>query len=166
MLKILLAIFVSLILAPLRAASRWVRYCTTPPSQDKHFSREVVLVTGGAQGIGRLIATNFALTGATIVLWDIQEQRLGETLGEMRTAGHEVHGYRVDVSDLDQLLTGYEWVKQEVGQVTVLVNNAGIVSANDIFEISLEQFEMVTRVNLISMVSCIRVHTYALFLTR
>ena len=121
-----------------------------------------MLVTGAAQGIGRLIAENFALTGATVVLWDINEQQLLESIVEMRTAGYKVQGYPVDVSDLDQLLTGYERVKQEVGHVTVLVNNAGIVGAKSIFDISLEQFEMVTRVNLISMVSCIRVHTFSI----
>ena len=155
MFRIVILIFISCMLAPLRAVSRWVRYVRTPPSRDKHFSREVVLVTGGAQGIGRLIANNFALTGATLVLWDIKEQQLGETLVEMRTAGHRVHGYTVDVSNLDQLLTGYERVKQEVGHVTVLVNNAGIVCGKNILDISIEQFEMVMRVNLISMVSCV-----------
>lgn len=153
MLRFIFLMLATLGLAPLRSLFRWLRYCKTPPALDKHFSKDIVLVTGGAQGIGRLIAQNFAQTTATIVLWDIKQEQLDKTVEEMRESGHTVHGYCVDVSDLDQLLTGYERVKEEVGHVTVLVNNAGIVTAKSIFDISLEEFEMVMRVNLLAMVS-------------
>ncbi|KAI6651462.1 Epidermal retinol dehydrogenase 2 [Oopsacas minuta] len=152
MLKLFLLAILALIIAPLKAIYRWTTYCRKPPLHDKHFSKEIVLVTGGAQGIGRLIADNFALTTATVIIWDINEQQLDKTVAEMRGNGHTAYGYHVDVSDLDQLLTSYERVVEEVGQVTVLVNNAGIVSGKSIFDISLEQFELVIRVNLHAMI--------------
>ena len=161
--KFLIALIFSCVLAPIHALYRWITYCRTPPSKDAHFSHELVLVTGGAQGIGRLIAENFARTSATVIIWDVNEQQLHKTVAEMKGAGMKVHGYVVDVSDLDQLLTGYQRVQEEVGEVTVLVNNAGIVTGKSFLDISLEEFELVTSVNLTSQV--LLTNTFYLYCT-
>lgn len=154
--QLIAAILIAFIYGPFRAIYRWARYCKTLPGDDRHFEADIVLVTGAAHGIGRLIAENFARTGATVVLWDIHDEGLKQAIDEMRENGHEVEGYVVDVSSRDQILDTYEKVKRDKGQVTVLVNNAGVVIGKPFLEMSIEEFEYANKVNLLSAVNIIK----------
>merc|ERR1712180_510799 len=73
----------------------------------KDVSGQIVLITGGGSGIGRLMCQRFARLGATIVTWDINKTGNEETV---------------------------EMTKKEVGPVTILINNAGIVSGSPILD--------------------------------
>jgi len=58
-----------------------------------------VLITGGASGIGRLLALRFAGKGSKVVLWDINQSALTQTLHEIVDLGGDAEGYVVDVTD-------------------------------------------------------------------
>ncbi|NWI87518.1 RDHE2 dehydrogenase, partial [Pitta sordida] len=99
------------------------------PRWKKDVSGEIVLITGAASGIGRLLSLKFASLGATVVLWDINEEGLKETARLARKNGAaRVHYYICDCSKRQDIYRVADQVKKEVGDVTILVNNAGIVT--------------------------------------
>lgn len=69
------------------------------PVRKKNVSGEIVLVTGAGSGIGRLLAIKFASLGATVVIWDINEEGLNGTVRVARENGAgRVHSYVCDCS--------------------------------------------------------------------
>jgi all-trans-retinol dehydrogenase (NAD+) len=93
-----------------------------------------VLVTGAAMGLGKLFATTAVNEeAASVVLWDINEGALKDTAAELEAAGGTVHTYVVDVSSGESIAKAAELVRNEVGTIHVLVNNAGIVRGNGYF---------------------------------
>ncbi|MGN6605654.1 MAG: SDR family NAD(P)-dependent oxidoreductase [Jatrophihabitans sp.] len=98
----------------------------------KTVAGKTVLVTGGAQGLGKLFATRAVQEGATaVVLWDINEATLKETATELEALGStRVVSHVVDVSDAQTVADAAAQVRDEVGTVHVLLNNAGIVRGN------------------------------------
>nr|XP_033790073.1 epidermal retinol dehydrogenase 2 [Geotrypetes seraphini]XP_033790074.1 epidermal retinol dehydrogenase 2 [Geotrypetes seraphini]XP_033790075.1 epidermal retinol dehydrogenase 2 [Geotrypetes seraphini]XP_033790076.1 epidermal retinol dehydrogenase 2 [Geotrypetes seraphini] len=99
------------------------------PIRKKNVAGEIVLITGAGSGIGRLLALEFASRGATLVLWDVNREgneetcRLAKELGSAR-----VHTYICDCSKRQDIYKVADQVKREVGDVNILINNAGIVT--------------------------------------
>ena len=98
------------------------------------FNDKRVLITGGASGIGRLMGAMALDRGASIlVIWDINQQSIDDTIAEL-TAKGKVVGYRVDVSDEQSVIDAAKAVKEQVGQIDILINCAGIITSNRTFE--------------------------------
>ncbi|XP_022109593.1 epidermal retinol dehydrogenase 2-like isoform X2 [Acanthaster planci] len=95
---------------------------------------EIVLVTGAGSGIGRLLAQGFGQLGATIVLWDVNQAGNEETADQIRENGGKAYEYTVDVSNSEKVYEAALKVKQDVGDVTILVNNAGIVTGKSFLD--------------------------------
>ena len=89
-------------------------------------SADVCLVTGAGQGLGRQLALQLAECGATLVLWDIDGEKVRAVAGEIREGGREAYPYVVDCSKKEDVYRVAAQVRDEVGDVAVLVNNAGI----------------------------------------
>ncbi|NXL97392.1 RDHE2 dehydrogenase, partial [Tyrannus savana] len=99
------------------------------PRPKKNVSGEIVLITGAASGVGRCLSLKFARLGATLVLWDINQEGLKETVRLARENGAaRVHCYICDCSKRQEVYSVADQVKKEVGDVNILVNNAGIVT--------------------------------------
>ena len=93
-----------------------------------------VLVTGAAMGMGRLFAERaIAEKASAVVLWDVDESALNETLAELDDGPCAVSGYIVDVSDADAVADTAAAVLEDLGRIDVLVNNAGVVRGNHYF---------------------------------
>jgi all-trans-retinol dehydrogenase (NAD+) len=100
----------------------------------KSVAGKTVLVTGAAMGLGKLFATKAVEEGAAhVVLWDINESALKDTAAELEVEGGTVHTYVVDVSSSAAVTKAANLVRREVGDVQILVNNAGIVRGNGYF---------------------------------
>ena len=97
----------------------------------KNISGKIVLITGGAMGIGRELAFRFSNDKARLVLIDIVREELEKTAGELRKAGGDIHTYICDVSNRDNIYAMAEKVKKEVGRVDILVNNAGVLFSGE-----------------------------------
>ncbi|NXO03274.1 RDHE2 dehydrogenase, partial [Rhinopomastus cyanomelas] len=98
------------------------------PKRKKNVSGDIVLITGAGSGIGRLLSLKFARLGATVVLWDINQEGLKETSRLVReNGGSRVHYYICDCSKRQDIYRVADQVKKEVGDVSILINNAGIV---------------------------------------
>merc|ERR1712130_836019 len=100
----------------------------------KDISGQVVLVTGGGSGIGRLMCQRFARLGAIVVTWDINTAGNNETVEMVKKEGHRAFAFTVDMSNKEAIYSAAKETKEEVGPVTILVNNAGIVSGNTVLD--------------------------------
>ncbi len=109
---------------------------------------KVVLVTGGAHGIGFAIACGMAGCGATVAFNCSSEGSRQKGLQAYRDAGIEAHGYVADVTDEVAVQAMVARIKEEVGPVDILVNNAGIIKRIPMLETSAEDFRRVVDVDL------------------
>ncbi len=92
------------------------------------FQNKIVLITGGASGIGKLMGNAAIQKGIKhLVIWDNNKKMLDDTVAEFSTIFPTVHGYLVDVSDKEQIQSVAQSVKNDVGAIDILINNAGIV---------------------------------------
>ncbi len=87
-------------------------------------------VTGAASGIGRAIAKGYAAEGAQVVLLDINEKAAEDAAREIRDTGGRASSLRLDVTKREDCVAAASRVASEVGQVSILVNNAGINRRN------------------------------------
>lgn len=93
-----------------------------------------VLITGGAMGMGRLFAERAVAEGASaVVLWDVDEDALNRTLDDLSDGPAPVSGYVVDLADPDAISATAAAVREDVGTIEILLNNAGIVRGNAYF---------------------------------
>ena len=87
---------------------------------------QVALVTGGAKGIGKAISTLLATNGARVAIVDIDLDAAEKTAAGIRESGGEVLAIEGDVSRSGQMEPAVEWIVEEWGKLSILVNNAGI----------------------------------------
>lgn len=106
-----------------------------------------VLITGGASGLGRLLAFAVARRGARPVLWDLSEERLADVCGDLEALGADPLTATVDVGDPEAVAAAADRLLARVGAVDILVNNAGVVSGKPLVELSTAEVERTFRVN-------------------
>lgn len=111
---------------------------------------KVVVITGGAQGIGKAMAEAYANEGCKVAICDINEKVLEETKTYFRELGHDIMTCALDVCDNAAVTAFAESVTQKYGQLNVWLNNAGILFPKPVIEQELADFERVIRVNLSS----------------
>jgi 3-oxoacyl-[acyl-carrier protein] reductase len=121
---------------------------------------KVVLITGGAAGIGRATAARFAEEGATVVICDVDRERGAATAGEL---GPEVTFDAVDVRDRQAVQDWVDAVVGRHGRIDVLVNNAGVLRDSQLVKVkdgeltkqmSEQDFDLVVDVNLKGVFNC------------
>lgn len=117
----------------------------------KDVKGKVILITGGASGLGLGVGESFGLKGARVVLWDINQQALDRAKQEFTKKKIQVSTYVCDVSDKKDIYRVADLVKKEVGKVDILINNAGIVVGKPFLSTSDEQSEKVISVNLLAI---------------
>lgn len=88
---------------------------------------KVVIVTGGAAGIGKATALRFGTAGAKVAVWDMSEEAGQAVAAEIGAEGGEAACFKVDVADGVSVQAAVEAVLAGWGRIDVLVNNAGIV---------------------------------------
>ncbi len=109
---------------------------------------KVALVTGAGDGIGRGIATRFAAEGAKIGVLDVNAKMCQDTAQMICDKGGQAIALPCDVRDPDQVHKAVEALAKQYGPIKVLVNNAAVMPAGKIHEISLEDFDRTIAVNL------------------
>jgi NAD(P)-dependent dehydrogenase (short-subunit alcohol dehydrogenase family) len=113
---------------------------------------KVVLVTGAARGMGKSHALAFAREGARVVITDIDRKELEKAEAEIRTAGHEVHAYVLDISIREDCFALAARVEAEAGPVDVLINNAAVAVPGTVLETSESVYRRTTEVNYLGQV--------------
>jgi 2-hydroxycyclohexanecarboxyl-CoA dehydrogenase len=112
------------------------------------------IVTGGASGIGLATSQRLARDGAGVAIWDIDSAGARRTAAELVAAGYRAIAVKVDVSDRAQINAGVERAHAELGQVQILVNNAGITLFKPFMELTEVELDRMMSVNLKSMFHC------------
>ena len=114
----------------------------------KEFKDKVAVITGSASGMGKGFAKLFGSEGCKIVLADIEEPALAQTLEELQSEGIEAIAVKTDVSKKDDIEALSEAALKEYGQVNLLFNNAGVAGGGTIAETDISDWEWVLGVNL------------------
>lgn len=99
---------------------------------DLGIKGKVALITGSDSGIGKATAKQLLAEGVTVILTDRQEEKLAETAEEMQHEG-KLYAYPADITDLESLKNLHEQIKTNVGEIDILVQNAGTSGAQGEF---------------------------------
>jgi len=109
----------------------------------------VALVTGGTQGIGRGIALRLAQEGADLVVAGREHDENSEETGELlRAEGHRVHVAAGDITGMEVCKRLVDETVAEMGQLDILINNAGVHNTAPFWDISEEDYDLTMGVNL------------------
>lgn len=117
-----------------------------------------IIVTGGAQGMGRHFSMRLAEAGASVVAADVNEEGLASLAQETKNLGGKLFTRRLDVSDEQQCIDSVAWACDQMGGLNGLVNNAGILrdgllvkldrKTGEIKKLTREHWDAVIAVNL------------------
>ena len=122
---------------------------TRPPTL--RFSGKTVLVTGGAQGIGRAIGERFVSEGANLVLFDVEADTLDRTVAELRGRGAPVEGAAGDVANRADVQRAVQAAVDRFGGLNALVGVAGIVELAPFLSVGDKSWRRILDVNLNGM---------------
>jgi meso-butanediol dehydrogenase / (S,S)-butanediol dehydrogenase / diacetyl reductase len=108
---------------------------------------KVALVTGAAQGIGRGIALRLAHEGADIALLDLDGDKLASVRQEILGLGRKACCFVADVSDRSAVFEAVDYAVHELGDLHIMVNNAGIAQVCPLSEVTQESVEQIFKIN-------------------
>ncbi|KAJ6657503.1 hypothetical protein lerEdw1_002438 [Lerista edwardsae] len=120
------------------------------PAKKKSVQGEIVLITGSGHGLGRATAYEFARHQCRLVLWDINKHGVEETAEECRRLGATAHAFVVDCSKKEEIYRAATKVKQEIGDVDILMNNAGFIAPTDLLSVKDDEIQRTFDVNILS----------------
>ena len=110
--------------------------------------QRIAIVTGAARGIGAGTAKRLAADGMAVAVLDLNEADGAQTVAEIEKAGGKAIAVGADVSNSDQVSAAVEKVAADLGEPTVLVNNAGVTRDNLLFKMSETDWDTVMNVHL------------------
>ncbi|MDA9068646.1 SDR family NAD(P)-dependent oxidoreductase [Gammaproteobacteria bacterium] len=114
----------------------------------KDLNNKVAVVTGAGSGIGRGIAEHAAKAGMRLVLADINEEGLNETLALVKSCGVEAVSRVTDVSSLDEVENLASQTYETFQNCHLLFNNAGVLGPASLSEVNREMFDWLININL------------------
>ena len=117
------------------------------------FKDKVVVVTGGAQGIGKQIALDFAQRKAKVSIFDINPEVLAKTREDL-SCFSQTDIFTVDVSDYTQVESSIDKIIDKYGKIDILINNAGITRDSILLRMKEEDWDKVISINLKSVFNC------------
>ncbi|MGI9529646.1 MAG: 3-oxoacyl-[acyl-carrier-protein] reductase [Acidimicrobiia bacterium] len=115
----------------------------------------VALVTGASRGIGRAIALQLAADGCAVAVnYASNQAKADDVVAEITSAGGTAVAVQADVGDEEAVRAMFAAVEEALGQVTVLVNNAGITDDGLMLRMRADQWDRVITTNLRSVFLC------------
>lgn len=115
---------------------------------------KVSIITGAGRGIGQATALKFAREGAKVVVCDLSEESIAQTVNLCERAGASTLGCVANVTDIHSLRAMVQTILAKWGRVDCLVNNAGIVADAQLKNMTEDQFDKVIAVNLKGVFNC------------
>ncbi len=124
---------------------------------EKRLEGQKALVTGGASGIGRAVAIGLGKAGADVVVNYVHgEDQAKEVAAEIRKCGSRAYAHQADVSSEEQVKNMFRQMYKEFGTIDILVNNAGLQQDAPFDEMTVDQWNLVIKVNLTGQFLCAR----------
>ena len=124
---------------------------------------KIAIVTGAAQGIGKVIALSLAKCGADIAVSDINEDSLNAAVKEIEALGRKAIAVKMDVSSLKDCEDMVKKTIDAFGKVDILINNAGITRDTVLLRMKEEQWDQVIQVNLKGTFNCTKAVIRSMF---
>jgi NAD(P)-dependent dehydrogenase (short-subunit alcohol dehydrogenase family) len=115
-----------------------------------NFEHRVAVVTGATKGIGLATARAFAEAGARVAIVDIDSQAGDGAVKQVAAAGQEARFYYCDLTDDKVVAETVEQIEADLGPISVLVNNAGVLKVGDVTQITAEDWRRVMETNVTS----------------
>ncbi len=118
--------------------------------------KRIAIITGGARGIGLATARRFALEGAKVAIWDLDEAAGTRAVEQLNRHGSSAFFLKVDVTSVESVNAAVEKVRARWERIDILVNNAGITQDARLVKMTAEQWQRVIDVNLSGVFFCTR----------
>ena len=122
----------------------------------KSVAGEHIFITGGGSGLGRRTAVILSKLGAKITVVDVNIEGANKTVDMIKEAGGEGLALKWDITDPENIAKSAKEAREKFGDVTILINNAGIVSGKKILDVSHKQAEMTLKVNTLAHVYTVK----------
>ena len=118
-----------------------------------NFENRTAVITGGAQGFGLAISKRLILSGAKVVIWDIDKEEAEKAKKELNSENFDYQ--IVDVTDFDQITNSLKELESKHGKIDIFVNNAGITGMNaKVWDYPVDEWRKVVELNLNSTFYC------------
>ncbi len=111
-----------------------------------------VFITGGAAGLGKALALNYAKQGVKVCVADIDDKAGEATLAELINLGAEAAYLHCDVCTSEDLAGAAQWLSDNWGGVDLVVNNAGVAQMGPIEKVSIEDWQWIIDINILGIV--------------
>ena len=116
------------------------------------FKGKVAVITGGANGIGKITVNKFLKNGAKVICWDINVEA-GERL-MVENKGKDLKFYKVNTVNKAEVNQAVSNIIKDYGRIDILINNAGITRDATLKKMTSEQWQSVLDVNLTGVFNC------------
>ena len=120
----------------------------------KSLEGKVAIVTGGSSGLGKATLIKFASLGATVINWDINQERGEALVNELKTKGYTTYFFRLNTANYDDVNQAATNIIGQFGKIDILVNNAGITRDATLLKMTNDHWQQVIDVNLTGVFNC------------
>ena len=139
---------------------------TAAPEAGRELAGQVAFVTGGATGIGLATARALAARGATVAIFNRNQERAQQAVADLRAAGGAAHAFATDIADPASVETAFAAALGQLARVDILVNNSGITRDGLFMRMTDEQWQSVIDTNLGGAFRCCRAVARAMMKAR
>ena len=127
---------------------------------ERILEKKVIVITGGARGIGFSLCKGCSKQGATIIMCDIDKQKLDDAVNSLRKERLDCHSICLDVTNEEMIQEAFKKINSKYGKIDGLVNNAGIISKVSFLDSASSDFDKIINVNLRSVYLCCKEASY------
>ncbi|RDD40510.1 Epidermal retinol dehydrogenase 2 [Trichoplax sp. H2] len=129
----------------LRSIWQWVF-----PIRPKSLHNEIIVITGAGRGLGKALALETSKLGAIVVIWDIDSAANQSVACDIRNSGGIAYDYTIDITNKEAVYATAEAVLTDIGPVSLLINNAGVVNGKTLINSCDSKIEKTLNVNMVS----------------
>jgi 3-oxoacyl-[acyl-carrier protein] reductase len=120
----------------------------------KRLENKIAVITGGADGLGRAASIKFTTEGATVLIWDMNEEKGLLTVSEIEKEGGKAFFTKVNTASYSEVEVATQNAVEKFGRIDILINNAGITRDASIRKMTSDQWQQVIDVNLTGVFNC------------